>query len=384
MKKTNAIFTVLFGCHYATVLIVVDFYSRFLKDFGYSDIDIGLAVMWSMLSSLLCQLIIGYFADRFGYMKQIVLIALTVIIVSFPLLFKFSDVPVFVIVFSVIAVGPLRTLGSIWDSWVTQEGSVDYGRVRAVGAISYAVLAFILGFILTAMGNRVAIFFLAGFFIVIACGIFNLKNPQVLEGADKVSLGKSLSYLANNRSFLLMLVGSFLYSLTISSVLTYFPILMAEAGGTQADLGATMFIMSTLEFIVMMFITKLKDKFGVSAILTLGFFGCLAMNLSFAMSTKIWQIYLSCLFRCVSLALVIPGIVVFITERVNIRYLTTALLVNQSVMIISMMIANPLCGLLSEKLGLNTMFAIAGLPVFFAGIAFILIHRKQKVRQSET
>ena len=369
----------LFGGYYAAILIVIDFFPRFLKDFGYSDFEIGIAVMWYMFSCLLSQLVFGYLIDKFNISKQIIISVFIVMMAGFPLLFNFSDSRLFVTAFSIMAIGPWRSLGGVWDSWVARLGDVDYGKARAAGAIAYAVSAIVLGQAFAAMGNMGVVFSMAGIFIIILWVLSGTENPRRAGSIEKMTIRTAFTYFKGNRHFLFMLAGSSLSGVTLASVLTYLPILMAAIGGTQAELGIALFIMGATDFLVMMQATGLKKRLGSVFLLIFGFFGFFAKNAAFAMSSHIWQIYLFCMLQSVSIALVIPGMVLFLTERVDHRYLASALLVNQSVTSISMMIANPLCGLLSERLGVGMMLMIAGLPAFLAGMLFLFMRKKLSI-----
>ena len=168
-----------------------------------------------------------------------------------------------------------------------------------------------------------------------------------------------------------MLAGTFLMGVTMASTSTYLPILITELGGTQAEYGIALFIMAAIEFVAMMFLTKLKKRFGTVTLLIIGFFGFFLKSVAFAMSENIWQIHAFCLLQCLAYALIIPGTVLYLGESVDKKYLATALLINLSVCTTAEMIANPVCGLLAERVGVRVMMIIASLSVFLAGIIFL-------------
>lgn len=364
------------GGFFAACLIFSGYYPMFLKDFGYSDFEVGVVVMLSMFSCLVLQLASGYLADRYNSLKQIIVSGFAVMVASWPFLFIFSWSKLFVAAFSIISVGSSRSLGGILDSWVAKQGNVDYGKVRAVGSISYAVFSVIIGQLFTMKGNGTAPYFIAGVFLVSMYAVMGIANPEKHETEAKVTVRASASYLVGNTYFLYMVVGSFLLGGTFASLSTYLPVLVAEIGGSPAELGVMFFIMAAVEFVVMIFFTKLNSKAGPEFLLAAGFFGFFLKNLAFAMTYSVVQAYFACLLQAVSFALVIPGQVLFLTKHTDKSYLAAALIIGQSALNISMMIANPICGLLSELLGVHHMLAIASCPSVLAAGLFAYITKK--------
>ena len=366
----------LMGGYFAAAVIFYSYLPMFLKDFGYSELEIGIVMMWALLSGLVCQLVLGYVADRFNCFKQIIISAFVVMTASLPLLFLFSGAPAFVTAFAIIVLGPVGIPVGMMDSWVAKLGDVDYGKARSAGSIAYAIFSIMLGQAFAALGNHVAVYVMAGIFIIVMCILMGLRNPTITETAPKITVTESIRYLKGNRSFLFMLVGSALLGITFASTSTYFPILIVELGGAQAELGIALFIMATVEFVVMRFVTKLSKRFGSVMLLVVGYLGFFVKSVAFSLSAQVWHIYLFCLLQCVSFALVIPGVVLYLSERVDKKYLAAALLVNLSVGTVFEMIGNPVCGLISELVNVHTMIFIASIPALIAAIIFIFAPKK--------
>ena len=379
MKRGTTKFSVLMGGNGVANLVFTSYYALYLKDFGYSDFKIGIAMMWSMLSCLVCQLAFGYLADKYNCFKQIVLGVFVVATASLPLLFIFSDSPEFVIAFSIMAVGSVLSISGVLDSWVAKMGNVDYGKVRAVSSITYALASIILGRVFAAIGNSSAVYFAVAVFIIVLCAIIALKNPTPIKDVDKMTIGKSFMYLKSNYCFLIVLVGSFLLGIS-SANHSFLPTLVAKAGGAQPELGVVFFVTAAVEVVVMMSFQKIGKKFGAVHLLTIGFFGFFAKLMALSMSSQVWHIYAACLFQSVSYALVIPATVMFFSEKIDRRYLATALLINGAVMNISQMITTPFFGLLSENSGVNTMYVVSAMPMLLAGIIFMFAQKRLLIK----
>jgi|GEM_PF-2764723 len=376
MNNTTLRFAVLMGGYYTTALIAGSFLPMYMNGFGYSDVVIGFTAMCAKISCLVCMLSLGFVADKYNSMKQIIITVLAVITISMPLLFLFSDYLAVVIVFAVVTMGPSWASGSVIDSWVTKLGTVDYGKVRAVGSFAYAAFSIILGYVFAAMGNHVSSFFMAGTFIIVLIALIKMKNPEPKERTEIITIKASLSYLLKNKYYLFMLTGYFLLGLADTSESTFFPILIADLGGSQAEVGIAFALMAAIEIVTMVLFTRLKNRFNTALLLTVGIFGTCLKILAFSVSTEIWQIYLFCILQCVSYALVAPGTVLFMSEKIDNRYLTAALLINEAVLNISMTIANPVCGILSESFGVSRMFMITSFPALIAGIVFLFMLKK--------
>jgi len=220
--------------------------------------------------------------------------------------------------------------------------------------------------------------------VVSLCVLMGLNNPEKADVSQTITLASSIRYLARNKHFWIIVTGSFMLGITMASTTTFLPTLNSEIGGSTKDLGIMLFIMAAAEIVVMMFITKLNNRFGTKALLIAGYLGFFLKNVMFAVSANVWQLFAFCTLQCISFALVIPAVVLYMGERIDKRYITVALLINMAAGNISETIANPVCGWLAApgNIGVRGMLIVAAIPVLLAALVFIFFVGKKLPEQT--
>ncbi len=382
VKGLTSRFSVLMGGYFTVILIFCGYYTVFLKSFGYSDFSIGIALMWTAISCFICQPVFGYLSDKFNKIKQMIAIVLLVGTAGLPLLFFFYEAPAFIVGFSVVVLGTTQSLTGIIDSWITklqkQKVKLDYGRVRSIGSLTYAVFAIVLGQLFSSFGNHLAIYAMILVFLTILTVILKIPNPQVHENATHITIRKSASYLFGNKKYVLLLVTAFLSYLTFVSMATFTPLLIQHLGGNQSEVGIAYFIMAFAEFWVMLGFTKLKNKFGVSKLLGFGMVGYFIRSIALSLASNVFLVWVFVALQAISFALFVPGVVYYIAKHVDVKFLSGAALIYQATLSISQMVGNPLFGFLSETMGINSMLMISGIPALIGGTIFLVMNRKKK------
>lgn len=389
-KNYNIPFSLLEGCHYFAVLVFNGLYSTFLLDFGYGESFVGIVLTSIGLSCIVLQPLLGFLADKTGKVKQMVLLITLLLTAALPLLFKFSQSRAFVIAFSVVVIGAAQSSVGLVDSWVAKLGRqnyrLDYGVVRGVGSLTFAVAAVFVGRVLDLHGNAFICYLLFGVFLIMAPLTLLMPNPPKDDLQKRVSVGEAARELGRNRRFLFFLACSFVMSITSQSMFAFQTLLIRELGGGQTQVGLALFVIAFSEFWIMIFFTKLRNRFGATLLLGIGMVGYFLKSLIMALAPNVTIAIAAGVLQMVSLGLVIPGAVAYLTELVELRYLASATLLYQSVNSLAQIVGAPIYGIVAEQTSVANMLALFSFPALLAGAVFLFVNRgrlKQKRGQEQ-
>jgi PPP family 3-phenylpropionic acid transporter len=382
MKNKTREFSILMAAYYAATVVIYAYTPLILSSFGYSDFVIGIAVMATTLSALLLSLIAGYFVDKYNCIKQLMMAIVVFTACGFSLLFIYSDSLGMIMFFSIVIAGFASLPLGLMDSWVAKTPEADYGKARATGSLSFAICSLVLGMVFAAFGYSSAQFVYWAISLCLLLILRKLDNPSFSEVEQKLTVREASGYLKGNKYFLFIIGGTFLLGLNQPACNTYLPLLIDSIGGTSFEVGLALFILAASEVAVMSAFTRLEKRFGVIGLLMLGFFVFFGRDLLLSFTTTHLQVYVLCVFQCLSFALIAPGQVFLLSKQLNHRYLAFALLINQAVISVAMSIANPLFGWVSETYGTRWVFVLSSLPALLAGL--VALSQKKKLSSSLT
>lgn len=379
-------FIILEGAFFPIVYLLEGAYSQMMHSLGYSDSFTGVALSVEGIVALFLLPVAGYIADKTLKYRFMLTAALFTLAVVTPVFFGFYDKSWVAFGFTCIEMCIINTTINIIDSWVTklksQSCDVDYGRIRAIGSISYAVASVILSWIMEKLGYGSIIWM-----VLITAGIsiyavLALPNPTT-KTPQKVSVVESAKVLFKNKNYVALLVCGFLFNIPSSAMRLFCSRLFSELGADVAFTGVAFFLMAGSEFVIIRRFTCIADKLGTLNILTLGMLGMGVKLLALAISPSKWLSLALMLLQAVSFGFCTPGVIRFVGEQIPEKYIASAILLFNSLGSgLAQILCSPIFGIISEKYSVRTMYACSSIPGFIAALIFWLYFRKQQKPQT--
>ena len=395
MKKTSSKtvlwFSALQFCYWTLSFITDGIYASFLKNMGYGEAFIGSTLTFTGLAGLILLPVSGYLADRFSNFRLLTAVSFLLMGGMVPVVQLFGGVPAVVYAYAVIGGGFTKVTCGMIESWMNklskENAALDYGRVRSVGSISYAVMAAALGALFARMGYDVCALLAV---LLTALGIFGtlqLQNPaKGQQQADEAgpTLAETLRYLAKNRSYLLFVFCIVLMNVTTQSFFSFFALLVEEVGGSVGTLGFIYFVLAFLEFWVVRSYSAISRKLGAARTLGIGMTGNFFKSFLFASAASVPQLYACSITQCFSFALATPGAPVYLREQVDTRYLATAQLLSQtlSTSVVPFLLSG-LYGSVAEAQGVRSMIRLFSVPALVGGVLFLLLAARLKKEKKQ-
>lgn len=234
---------------FGMLALFVPFLPVYLGERGLSPSEIGLVVGTGGFVTIFTQPLWGFISDKTKTIRKILLLLL--FLASLFGYFLFSvDGFLLLVVFAMFVYFFLMPIDPLMESLnftVAEAAKISYGSIRTYGALGYAVLALVTGYIMSYFGNNsVGILFvilgIIGFLII-------WKMPDAPTSSKPVTIAGLKSFLSNKQtlSFLLLV---FICSVPARMNETFLGVHILSLGGSTKLVGQAFFISAASEIII--------------------------------------------------------------------------------------------------------------------------------------
>jgi MFS transporter, PPP family, 3-phenylpropionic acid transporter len=268
---SNLISALFYFSYFAAIGIYVPYWTLYLRDLGLSSLQIGTLYSIPSLCRIIVPLLVGYFADRFNRRRSLLILAAVGQLIPLSLIFWFHSYSYLLILISAFAFfnSTVLPLGEATVQEEHEKGSLDYGRTRLWGTLSFILLAIAFGKLLDSVGNS---WILIG--ILICFAIHFLITFVMPEGkmffklpADKVRL----AFLTPGTWIFFACV--MMMSVGHGTFYGFYSIYLADLGFRESGIGIHWAVAATTELIVFMFASRIMTRFRAETLIS---FCCLA------------------------------------------------------------------------------------------------------------
>ncbi|MGO4543557.1 MFS transporter [Paenibacillus sp. 2TAB23] len=247
---------------YLAVSVVMPYTSLFFSEKGFSNTVVGLILSLWALISVVSQPIMGMLNDRLSNPRQILLVSA----IAAPLIgigFLYFDSLGAIIVISVFFVWFQSSMGPLSDSIAVDIGNREgfsFGSVRLWGALSYAIGAFVTGFLYERYGYEHIFWYYLGVNAVLTLFIFLL--PKAKPVFKKATIIEQISEVSRNKPFLIFVGISMLAFMSVSINFSFLPIYFKELGFDKSLLGSAFAVAAIIEVPMFWVSARLSRKIG--------------------------------------------------------------------------------------------------------------------------
>lgn len=257
---------------------IVAFQTPLLLARGFTNTDIGLVVAVRCGAGILCQPLLGGFADKhpniplkFIVSASLALSLLVGILFTLVPMGLWGTLAVFVVLGGFeISAYPLMDAMAI--QYINAGVPIRYSLGRGIGSFSYAVSCIILGLQSDAAGVESTLLTHAALVVLVTLlcityPTFHAQRHQVDTQEEKPQ--SVVSLLKSNPRFTLMLVAILLGITACLPMSNFMTNILLEKGGSRSDLGPTLFMMAAFELPTAFFFQRLQRRYGSGKLLLL-------------------------------------------------------------------------------------------------------------------
>ena len=258
---------------------IVGYQTALLLDRGFSNGEAGLMTSVRCLAGIVCQPLLGGFADRHPEfpLKRIVSLSmlLSLGVSVWYWLAPGMGLGETALVWAVIGgleVSSYPLMDAMAIQFINDGVPIRYSLGRGLGSLAYALTCVFLGFQVGRSGVEST---LLTHVVLVAAEIALVATYPPYRGRPRARDAEgprpqsALALLRSNPSFTLMLAGVLLSLTAVLPLSNFLVNIVTSRGGTDADLGLAMFVMGAFELPTAFLFPRLLRRFGSGRLLVL-------------------------------------------------------------------------------------------------------------------
>ncbi|WP_434167663.1 MFS transporter [Peribacillus frigoritolerans] len=235
--------------YFGLLAIFIPFLPVYLADQGLRPAQIGFIIGTGGFVTLITQPLWGMISDKTRTIRKVLLLLIFFSSVIGYFLYDSSSY-LQLILFAMLLyffLMPIDPLTESLNFTMAEKSGISYGSIRTYGALGYAVISLITGYVMTYFGANSLAFLFAG--IGLISFIVSWMMPDAPVSGKPVTLS-SLKHFFSNKETLLFLLLVFICAVPARMNDTFLGVYIRELGGSAKLVGLTWFLAAGSEIVV--------------------------------------------------------------------------------------------------------------------------------------
>lgn len=235
--------------YFALLAMFIPFLPVYFAEQGLSKSQIGFIIGTGGIITIIAQPLWGMISDRTKTIRKVLLLLIVFASVTGYFLYNTSSYTLLV-VFAMLTYFFLMPIDPLTESLnfrISESAGINYGSIRTFGALGYAVMSLLTGYLMTQYGAHSLAILFAG--IGLLSFIVILAIPDAPVAGKPVTL-KSLKNFLSGKETLLFLLLVFISSIPARMNDTFLGVYILELGGTPGLVGQAWFLAAGSEIVV--------------------------------------------------------------------------------------------------------------------------------------
>ena len=255
-------FSSIFFFNYFSLAAIVTFLAPYFESLGLSGSQIGTINGLRSFMTIFFPPLFGLIGDRTGRHKLVLLFTMIIsLILSFTLPFsnRYIIILIFFTLFSIFQVStpPLSDSLGLFSPF-------PFGKVRKWGAYGYAIATLVTGVAADYFGLQI-IFVIFSLSLIVA--IWFTGKLELATSAKQHHMIQDLKQLMKNKTYIILILFSFFFGITIINNNVFFSLLYQHSGGTLSGIGFAFLLFALSEAPAMQITARYVQRFGPIPIL---------------------------------------------------------------------------------------------------------------------
>lgn len=292
-SKGSVIYSAITLGYWMEWAIMSSFSAVFLAGMGFGTVEIGYITTIAFLLSMFLQPMLASVADR---SKKITLKAILTICFAVSLgcgiIVSFLEGPSAVaFVFSFVMISLTATVMPLLSAFCIQLNEagmkVNFGIIRALGAVGYAVGGYLMGALTERFGAEIVLPTYCVIYTVVLCFMFVLRNPKTDKDVwamdnpqdvkreqkseqnfeDEEHRDNIVQFFSKHRRFALLLISLVFLNFMQFMRNTYLIYFVQNFGGNEGDMGTVLMVTSIAEIPLVALGIPVMKRFGAENML---------------------------------------------------------------------------------------------------------------------
>ncbi|MFE4142252.1 MFS transporter [Peribacillus sp. YIM B13472] len=235
--------------YFGLLAIFIPFLPVYLADQGLRPAQIGFIIGTGGFVTLITQPLWGMISDKTRTIRKVLLLLIFFSSVIGYFLYDSSSY-LQLILFAMLLyffLMPIDPLTESLNFTMAEKAGISYGSIRTYGALGYAVISLITGYVMSYFGANSLAFLFAG--IGLISFIISWMMPDAPVSGKPVTLS-SLKHFFSNKETLLFLLLVFICAVPARMNDTFLGVYIRELGGSAKLVGLTWFLAAGSEIVV--------------------------------------------------------------------------------------------------------------------------------------
>ncbi|TFH60036.1 MFS transporter [Peribacillus frigoritolerans] len=235
--------------YFGLLAIFIPFLPVYLADQGLRPAQIGFIIGTGGFVTLITQPLWGMISDKTRTIRKVLLLLIFFSSVIGFFLYDSSSY-LQLILFAMLLyffLMPIDPLTESLNFTMAEKSGISYGSIRTYGALGYAVISLITGYVMSYFGANSLAFLFAG--IGLISFIVSWMMPDAPVSGKPVTLS-SLKHFFSNKETLLFLLLVFICAVPARMNDTFLGVYIRELGGSAKLVGLTWFLAAGSEIVV--------------------------------------------------------------------------------------------------------------------------------------
>ncbi|MGG3556902.1 MFS transporter [Peribacillus frigoritolerans] len=235
--------------YFGLLAIFIPFLPVYLADQGLRPAQIGFIIGTGGFVTLITQPLWGMISDKTRTIRKVLLLLIFFSSVIGYFLYDSSSY-LQLILFAMLLyffLMPIDPLTESLNFTMAEKSGISYGSIRTYGALGYAVISLITGYVMSYFGANSLAFLFAG--IGLISFIVSWMMPDAPVSGKPVTL-TSLKHFFSNKETLLFLLLVFICAVPARMNDTFLGVYIRELGGSAKLVGLTWFLAAGSEIVV--------------------------------------------------------------------------------------------------------------------------------------
>ena len=307
------------------------FATVYLQDHHFRNTVIGIILSGSAIISIFFQIWIANYVDKQDKvtMKTVIVTLFSMLILLSLLLWLLPFQPLIVasiyLLIGVIMLSmPSFTYSFIMD-YINLGISVNFGAARAAGSFSFALMAYVLGIVLTNIGTDIIVpifMILVIFSLIITASISSPSNYSVdafvtTSSSNTNHTDSLMSFFRRYKKFTMLLAGLMCLFIGHNLINTYHINIIEAVGGNDANMGLSIAIAAIVEVPTMIAFNYIITKHKYSNLLKISSIFFVVKIVLLVIAPSVSFVYLSQFMQIGAFALFTPASVYYVNGIID-------------------------------------------------------------------
>ena len=387
MKHISLKFSALLVPFYAMWAIGPGFLVVALEQKGIAANETAIFTCIVSLTAALVQPLMGYLCDKTGKAKTIMSVSCIASVFAY-LWLCFISSKIQLALCCVLIGTTIYSMYGFGESWLSKlnctELGVNFGAVRSLGSLSYAITAAVYGQLFDIFGSISLPITMAAVCVILVPVAMICPNPQIGEKQQNDGqFAVTFKKLMQNNRFVLVVVCYTLAVLPSGASNIYYALHIRQLGGDAGDVGLALLVLAGTEALAMSFYKKLESKFGTEKLLFFAFFMYGIKALCIGFSTTVPTAIMAAATQGLCFSFSLPGVQSYVDKICPREYSATAQMVsNTGGQIVSQVLGLVVAGVLTTFISVGATLAITSVFAFVASAIFLAGIRKLNKKEA--